>query len=122
MTHPLAQLFGSSDDENDSKHKLLPEAQIANLREAWAYYQTPKPFVPGEILRCRQGMSIFKQDPTIVLYVRPLYIAVEQDRMIIEDEISRSRWNVVNCIVMRVHDTGTAYFLPFDQNILEHVP
>lgn len=122
MNHPLAELFGAPREDGDGKHALSSEAQRANLEEAWAYYHGPKPFVPGDIVRCRQGLSMFTNEPTILLYVRPLDRSDPVDMMIIDDETGRLRWNRINCMVMRVHDTGTAHFLPFDCGILEKVP
>lgn len=122
MNHPLAQLFGVSGDDGDNKHALMPEAQIVNLQAAWENYSAAKEFAPGDIVRCREGLSIFRDEPGLLLYVRPLDYFNPLDALHIEDTIDKQKWNKIDCVVMRVHDTGTAFFLMFDQDLLERVP
>lgn len=122
MNNPLAQIFSMQTDDEDQKHALLPEAQKANLEAAWEYYSAPKSFSPGEICRCRAGLSIMTDEPVVFLYVRPLDPEFDLDMLHIDDAIRRSKWNKIDCIVMRVYDTGGAVFMPFDSGILEKMP
>ncbi len=118
---PFSALFGQQEDDGPKPHPLLPEAQRANLEEAWSHYVTPKTFKPGDVVRCRQGLSQFNDEPVVMIYVRKIDEDVYADVHIMDVEHERNRWNKVDCMVMRTYATGTVVFIPFDSDTLEHV-
>jgi hypothetical protein len=119
-SHPLAAIFGHAEEES-TNHALGIEAQAENLRAAWEHYSTEKHFVPGQFVRCREGMSIFRDDPVVCMFVRKLDESSKNDLAIMRDAIKRNQWNKVDCMIARVHNTGTWFTLPFDSDILEEV-
>lgn len=115
----LMQMFG--EDDEIKSHPLHPEAQAANLLAAFDYYRSPKSFVPGQLLKCRTGLSIFNDEPAVCIYVRPLDPVDAQDWEQISDALRRNRWNKVDCMIARTNDTGTTMFMLFDSDLLEPV-
>ena len=119
--HPLAALFGG-DKEPDAPHPLSIEAQSENLKAAWEHYRCPKKFILGDLVRCREGMTIFTNEPVVLLFVRLLDNDNPTDLANIADTVARAKWAKLDCIVARVSDTGTVYFMLFDLDILEVLP
>lgn len=101
-----------------TKHALSVEAQTENLNAAFAHYMKPKPFIPGDMLRARPGLSIFNDDP-VVLYIRTLNKNDPHDFEFIKDAIERAKWNKLDCMIARLTDTGIVFFMPFDSDLLE---
>jgi hypothetical protein len=119
-SHPLASMF-DQEDETPPTHKLAPEAQAENLRAAWAYYSSPKTFTPGQLLRGRVGLGVYKKDP-VLLYVRPLDLSHEFDRLLVQDSVERLSWAKVDCICAQATDDAGVVFLPCDSDLLEPYP
>lgn len=120
--HPLAALFGDGpSQEANPTHKLAPEAQAENLKAAWAHYSAPKAFVPGQLLRGRAGLGVYRKEP-VLLYVRALDLTHEIDRMLVEGATSQGHWNKLDCVCAQVSDEAGLVFMPCDSDILEPYP
>lgn len=119
--NPMAAMMEmvSAHEANEKHvHPLSAEAQIENLRSAWAHYTAPKSFKPGDLCRDRDGLGTFNDDP-VLLFARMLNPANEQDRVMIDDATRSQRWNKVDCIVARGHGEGTITFFVHDSDLLE---
>ncbi|MBS7703260.1 hypothetical protein [Chelatococcus asaccharovorans] len=51
-------LGAERDDEDNDRSSILPEAQIATLREVYERYRAPCPFKPGDLVTPRKGMAM----------------------------------------------------------------
>lgn len=107
------------DDHKPTPHPLHPEAQAANLLAAFDHYRSVKTFTPGQLVRCRPGLSIFDDEPVVSIYVRRLDPDDAQDWKHIADELRRNRWNKIDCVIARTIDTGATAFMSFDSDLLE---
>lgn len=117
-----AMLQSLQEKEEDGPAPLSPEAQFANLDAAWAHYWTSKEFAPGDHVHCREGMSVFTREPVMMIFVRHLDATDPIDMAQITFDLTQTKWNKLDCMILRLGHNGSMFFAPFDQDILERVP
>ena len=118
--HPFAHLFDRMRQQQDGEPppKMLPEAQVANLRAAWEHYTSPKSFTPGQLVKERKGLGVLKSEP-VLIFVRKLDLSVPEDEGIAASSHSNLRWNKVDCIIAFCGTSGTVDFHCMDSDLLE---
>jgi hypothetical protein len=94
---------GATGDEPSRRSDAV---QAENLKSALAAYDAPLPtFARGDVVREKQGLAIFDDDPVLV-YLRPLDAADPVDLALAREDLSRMTPERVDCLVLRPTDSG----------------
>lgn len=117
--NPFAQVLSGMNRQSDEPPKMLPEAQVANLRAAWEHYTSPKSFTPGQLVTERKGLGVLRAEP-VMIYVRKLDLSVPEDEHIASGSHNQLRWNKLDCVIAFCDaSNGTVGFHCMDTDLLE---